>query len=82
MRKIKVKCTIFIEVEYQDNDPIEFIEFDVEENHCPGTGRFFTALKEKVEKQDEGNVCIFCPHDLLEIVRDENWNKFLKESRD
>lgn len=52
-RKVKVRCTFVIEVEVPD-DPDYDAQWDLEENHCAGTGRTGAEF-DKVYKQAEKN---------------------------
>lgn len=73
-RKVKVRCTFTIEVEV----PIWATEedeynpyFDIEENHCPGTGIVGGALTRHIEKHEANSTCWACAlqgtNEILEI---------------
>ena len=59
MRTILVKCTYIIPVEVPD-DPDFNIYFDIEDNHCPGTGYVGAALEANIEKYDKVGSCWAC----------------------
>lgn len=68
MKTIKVKCTFVIPVEVPD-DPDYNEVFDIEINHCPGTGLVGVALDEHIKKHDEQHTCWACALDgKCEIV--------------
>lgn len=56
---IKVKCTFTIPIEVPD-DPEYDEMFDIEENHCPGTGLVGSAIDAHIKKHDEQNTCWAC----------------------
>lgn len=56
---IQVKCTFIIPVEVPD-DPDYPLQFDIEENHCPGTGLVGAALMEHIAKHEEASTCWAC----------------------
>lgn len=58
-RTIYVKCSFVIPVEIPDNPDYDAI-FDIEENHCPGTGRVGVALDRHIKQSDEAGVCWAC----------------------
>jgi hypothetical protein len=60
MKKIIVRCTLEIPVEVPDDEDYDMF-FDIEENHCPGTGLVGAALKRHIEDCEEKNVCWGCP---------------------
>jgi len=68
MRNILVQCKVYVQVEYPDDATNEFIKFDVEENHCPGTGRVGAALDELIEQSDKHHICWACPNGTNEII--------------
>ncbi len=69
---IKVRCSFVIDVEVPDDDPDYDVEFDIEDNHCPGTGRVGAALDAHIEKCDAEGFCWACNlKGKNEIVRDE-----------
>lgn len=61
-QEIKVKCTFTIPIQVPDdyyND--EFTpEFDLEDNHCPGTGLVGAAIDNLIKKHDTQNTCWAC----------------------
>ena len=59
MRKILVECKLFVEVEIP-NDAEYDMQFDIEENHCPGTGIVGAAITKMIEECDEKSVCSAC----------------------
>ncbi len=71
---IKVRCSFVIDVEVPspEEDPEYDAEFDIEENHCPGTGRVGAALDKVMSRAEDLNVCWACNlQGKNEIVRDE-----------
>lgn len=56
---IMVKCTFILPVEVPSNASYNEV-FDIEENHCPGTGFVGGALDELMEKHRKGNTCWAC----------------------
>jgi hypothetical protein len=59
MGLVKVRCTFVIEVEIPD-DPDYNVEFDLVENHCPGTGIVGAALEKYMKACEERSVCWAC----------------------
>lgn len=57
--KILVKATLFVPIEVPD-DPEYSVHFDIEENHCPGTGIVGAAIDRMMEKCNEKSVCWAC----------------------
>lgn len=58
-RKIKVRCTYEIEVEVPDN-PSYDAHWDIEENHCPGTGIVGAAFDAHFKACEAKQVCWAC----------------------
>jgi hypothetical protein len=71
--KILVKCTLEVEVEVADNLYNEEFtpEFDIEENHCPGTGIVGSKIEEVMESCRKKSTCWACcfngKNEILEI---------------
>jgi hypothetical protein len=62
MKTIRVKCTFIIPVDVPDdyyNDDFT-PEFDIEENHCPGTGIVGAALDKLIEEHNKSSTCWAC----------------------
>lgn len=59
MKEIKVKCTFVIPVQVPDDEDYDAY-FDIEENHCPGTGIVGAAVDAHIEKMNESNFCWAC----------------------
>ncbi|HOA00874.1 MAG TPA: hypothetical protein PKI27_01050 [Dermatophilaceae bacterium] len=57
--KVKVRCSYTIEVEVPDDVDYD-VQFDIEENHCPGTGVVGAALDAHREACDAKHVCWAC----------------------
>lgn len=57
---VKVRCTYFVEVEFPDDDDDDFIYFDIEDNHCPGTGRVGAATDKLMDLHNEQSTCWAC----------------------
>ncbi|HTG95736.1 MAG TPA: hypothetical protein VL866_24255 [Pyrinomonadaceae bacterium] len=60
-RTIHVRCTFIIPVEVPD-DPSYDAVFDIEENHCPGTGRVGAgaAIERYIDECGEQGICWAC----------------------
>lgn len=59
--KILVKCTFEIPVEVDDYDNPDYnIDFDIMENHCPGTSHVGAAFDERYEKATKEHFCWAC----------------------
>ncbi len=59
MKKILVKCTLYVPIEVpEDKDYNE--NFDIEENHCPGTGIVGAAIDELITWGEENGFCWAC----------------------
>ncbi len=68
---IKVRCSFVIDVEVPD-DPDYDVEWDIEENHCPGTGLVGSAVEAVMNDAEGRGVCWACNlKGKNEIVRDE-----------
>lgn len=59
---INVKCEFTIPIEIPD-DPEYDMHFDIEDNHCPGTGRVWEALKKHISQCEEAQRCWACALD-------------------
>lgn len=57
-RRVLVECRFEIWVDYHDYD-IDLV-FDIEENHCPGTGNVGAALDRCMEEHEEASTCWAC----------------------
>ncbi len=57
--KIKVWCSYTIEVDVPDAADYD-AQFDIEENHCPGTGRVGAAFEAHKARCDAASVCWAC----------------------
>lgn len=55
--KVRVKCTVFVEVELPDGTDAEFA---IEENSCPGTGPAGAAIDAAMEHGRKAGVCWAC----------------------
>ena len=62
MKKITVKCTIEVPIEVKDDYYTEDFtpEFDIEENHCPGTGLVGAAIDKIIEEHNKNSTCWAC----------------------
>ncbi len=60
MKQILVECTLKVLVEVDETRGIEQIEFEIEENGCPGTGVVGRAIMEQIERDEEKQVCWGC----------------------
>lgn len=73
MRKIIVRCTLDVPIEVDDNhyDDEFTAEFDLEDNHCPGTGLVGVAIDEAIKKGDKNGFCWACAlKGKCEIIED------------
>ncbi len=59
MAKINVKVTFTIPVEVPDGEDYD-ANFDIEENHCPGTGLVGMAIDKHIKEMDEKGFCWGC----------------------
>lgn len=59
MKKIDVRVSFIIPVEIPDDQEYDEI-FDIEENHCPGTGIVGMAIKKHIEEYDKNHFCWAC----------------------
>lgn len=57
--KMLVKCTIIVPIEVPD-DPDYNMFFDIEDNHCPGTGIVGAKIDEVMERCREKSICWAC----------------------
>lgn len=61
MPLINVKCTYIIQVEVSEDEEDGYsASFDIEENHCPGTGLVGRAFEEHYKRHDTGELKAFC----------------------
>jgi hypothetical protein len=58
MRKLRVQCTVFVDIEIEDPEADLF--FLIEDNGCPGTGSVGAAIYDALEKGDEAGTCWAC----------------------
>ena len=54
MKTIQVQCTLVVPVEIPDDEDYDEV-FDIEMNHCPGTGIVGAAIDEAIRRGDEGH---------------------------
>lgn len=59
MKIIHVKCTLIVPVEVPDNEEYDEV-FDIEENHCPGTGLVGVAIDKIIKECDKNGFCWGC----------------------
>jgi hypothetical protein len=57
--KVQVQCQFTIEVDAPD-DPEYDARFDIEDNHCPGTGVVWTALSRHMDECEAAHICWAC----------------------
>lgn len=57
--KLLVKCTLIVPVEVPD-DPDYNVHFDIEENHCPGTGFVGAEIDKIMSDADKKSICWAC----------------------
>lgn len=60
MKTINVEVTFTIPVKVPDDDPKYDVYFDIEENHCPGTGRVGTAIDKHIKDHEKCKSCWAC----------------------
>ena len=88
MKIVWVKCEITIPVSVPENDYDEF--FDIEENHCPGTGIVGTMIDNLLAYSDKESTCWACtakgentivcePENADELLRFYKERNLLKE---
>ena len=69
MRKVKVKVTLLVDVEFSDDATDEQIKFIVEENGCPGTNVVGSAIEAAMAENDARSTCWGCAlHGENEVV--------------
>lgn len=59
MARIKVRCSYLLEIDVPD-DPEYDAVFDIEENHCPGTGIVGAAFEKVRAECDAKRICWAC----------------------
>ena len=57
-RRVLVECRFEIWVDYKDSDTD--LEFDIEENHCPGTGNVGMTLDACMAEHEQASTCWAC----------------------
>lgn len=57
--KINVKVTLIVPIEIPDYADYD-ASFDIEENHCPGTGIVGAAIDKVIEEAEQKSVCWAC----------------------
>jgi len=57
--KLRVRCTFEIDVDVPDDEDYDAI-FDIEDNHCPGTGIVGAALERVMADHEETRTCWAC----------------------
>ena len=60
MKTIKVRCILDIDVEVPSDMDDHQLQFAIEENSCPGTSWVGSAIRNHMEKFDEGSYCWAC----------------------
>ena len=61
MQKLKVMCSFIVEVEVPDDEEDGYsASFDIEENHCPGTGIVGAAVDALMKRAKEQGTCWAC----------------------
>ncbi len=60
MTVVRVRASVEIDVEFDDEVDNDLIHFMVEENSCPGTGIVGGALRALVHQHDEASTCWAC----------------------
>ncbi|MHB9004520.1 MAG: hypothetical protein ACYC6C_10740 [Coriobacteriia bacterium] len=73
-RRIKVRCSFVVDVEVPD-DPDYDAHFDIEGNHCPGTGVVGAAFDQAYAKAHAGGTCWACAlQGKNEIIDSRTWD--------
>ena len=57
--KLLVKCTLLVPIEVPDNEDYS-PHFDIEDNHCPGTGIVGRAIQDVMEECERKRICWAC----------------------
>lgn len=65
---VRVRCTFELDVKVPSDWDDDQIRFDIEENHCPGTGIVGAALDALIADADRTKTCWACPRGKNEIV--------------
>ena len=60
MRIVRVKATVYVDVEFSDDATDELIRFVLEENGCPGTGSVGMAIEMAMAEHEESSTCWAC----------------------
>jgi hypothetical protein len=64
MSKIKVKCTLYVDVDYpdgiEDENGYGNPQFTIEENSCPGTGIVGSEIARVMREQEKKSCCWAC----------------------
>jgi GTP cyclohydrolase III len=60
MRIAIVKIEMAVPVVLGDDETTDAAEFDIEENHCPGTGRVELSLRSITKDFEDHGVCAAC----------------------
>lgn len=61
MKIINVKVTFTVPVEVPDTPEYkEIMVFDIEENHCPGTGLVGIAIDKLIKEHEANDTCWAC----------------------
>ena len=68
MKTIRVRCTFEVDVDVPDDWDDEQVRWDIEENHCPATGRVGAAIDAKIKASHARSVCWACPSGSCKIV--------------
>ena len=76
MKKILVKCILEVPVEVPDDKDYDEI-FDIEENHCPGTGIVGGKIDEIIKKAEKDGYCWACnlngKNEIIRELSDEEY---------
>ena len=73
MTRVKVRCTVEVEIPWPEEGTDEDIRQMIEEHDCPGTGRVGVEIEREYERGQELGVCWACnlkgENKVLEILR-------------
>ena len=62
MVEVTVQISALVTVVYPDGTDDHTILFDIEDNHCPGTGIVGLAVNNLFKKNEESDYCEWCNH--------------------
>lgn len=66
--KVRVRVSFEVEIEVDGDPARDDLSFDIEDNHCPGTGLVGNAVQDLIERNIGSDSCLMCPHGKNEII--------------